>query len=190
MAVKTHPEGKIPSKDAIQGITIALDTYDDIFSDFDPREYESRALSDDFLAELSKIVREDDEKKDLQEFHLLIPAGLRNEHSEEIISHRLHNYFRKIQQKLREEVRITKRKGVLLLLSGLMCLLLAGFISFLHTSLLGLHLIMVALEPAGWFFIWMAYDNLFGSVLRKKSDLEFHSRMTKRKIAFKTLGFT
>ena len=32
-------------------ISLLLDSYDDIFSDFDPRPYNQRALSQDFLAE-------------------------------------------------------------------------------------------------------------------------------------------
>ena len=171
----------------VQGVTLWLDTYDDIFSDFDPRKYESRTLSDDFLDELRRIVREDEGRQDMREFHLLIPAQLRNKSTEEIISRRLHDYFHKIDVRLRDEVRAALRKGLLLLFFGLAFLLIAGFISFLHPKQAGLHLIMVALEPAGWFFIWMGYDKLFGSLKRKKADAEFHARMTKSKVIFDAL---
>lgn len=171
----------------LQGVTIWLDTYDDVFSDFDPRNYESRTLSDDFLGELRRIVREDERRSDVQEFRLLIPARIRNKETEEIISHRLHNYFRKIDARLREELHASRKKGILLLVSGLAFLLAAGFISFLHPKGVGLHLVMVTLEPAGWFFIWMGYDNLFASLSRKKSDAEFHARMTKSRIVFNAL---
>ncbi|MBI2151367.1 hypothetical protein HYU21_01420, partial [Candidatus Woesearchaeota archaeon] len=30
-------------------ISLVLDSYDDIFSDFDPRDYSEKALSEDFL---------------------------------------------------------------------------------------------------------------------------------------------
>lgn len=43
-------------------ISIWLDNYDDIFSDFDPRPYSQRSLSDDFLAEAKKIEHEFYEK--------------------------------------------------------------------------------------------------------------------------------
>jgi hypothetical protein len=170
---------------ALHGITIWLDTYDDIFSDFDPREYDVRALSDDFVNALRKIVRED-EHNPTQEFYLLIPASVHDHKTEEIVSRRLHNYFRKILQHLREDVRATRKKGILFMISGLVFLLCAGYISFLHPSQAALHLLMVALEPAGWFFIWMGYDNLVSSIARKRSDVEFHSRMNKSRIIFKT----
>ena len=44
-------EGESDIKDIIDKaqVSLVLDTYDDIFSDFDPRPYDQRALSGDFL---------------------------------------------------------------------------------------------------------------------------------------------
>ena len=39
-------------------ISLSLDNYDDIFSDFDPRPFSQRALSDDFLIEAKKASRD------------------------------------------------------------------------------------------------------------------------------------
>ena len=39
-------------------ISLIIDTYDDIFSDFDPRPYSQRALSDDFLLEARKASKD------------------------------------------------------------------------------------------------------------------------------------
>ena len=33
-------------------VSLVLESYNDIFSDFDPRNYSERALSDDFLIEI------------------------------------------------------------------------------------------------------------------------------------------
>ena len=38
-------------------VSILLDSYDDIFSDFDPSEYSERALSDDFCIQAKKHSR-------------------------------------------------------------------------------------------------------------------------------------
>ena len=38
-------------------ISLILESYTDIFSDFDPRPYDQRTLSDDFLLECKKAVR-------------------------------------------------------------------------------------------------------------------------------------
>ena len=48
-------EEQINAKKFREGnISIVLDSYDDLFSDFDPRPYRIRALSDDFLLECKK----------------------------------------------------------------------------------------------------------------------------------------
>lgn len=169
------------------GITIWLDTYDDIFSDFDPREYKHRALSDDFLGELRKIVREDEDKENEREFHLLIPSGLRNVETEQVISDRLHSYFRKAHQRVNDELRAIRTRGILFMLTGFLFLMIAGYISFIHPKAIGLHFLMITLEPAGWFFVWIGFDNLANTLLRKKPDIDFLSRMTKNKIIFKGL---
>ena len=47
-------------------ISLILDNYDDIFSDFDPRPYTVRALSDDFLNECRKAIIEKGENIELR----------------------------------------------------------------------------------------------------------------------------
>lgn len=171
----------------IHGITIWLDTYDDIFSDFDPREYQARALSDDFLSELRKLVREDDAKEDLREIQLLLPADLRSTSTEEIISHRLHTYFRHRLLQLNEAHQRIRWKGIWLSVAGLFGLLIASYISFTRPAEMAYHFLRTVLEPAGWFFVWMGYDHLVNGSGRKKPDLDFFKRMSRNKISFRSL---
>lgn len=171
----------------LHGITIWLDSYDDLFSDFDPREYDHRSLSDDFLSEVRKIIREDDEPHDNQELHLLIPANIRNSKTEELITHRLHSYFRSNAQSIKKEISEIWRRGILVSVTGAFFLLCAGYISWLHPAILPLHFLMVTLEPAGWFFIWNGYDNIVNVMRRKNPDLSFNLKMTRNKILFKSL---
>ena len=74
-------------------ISLILDTYDDIFSDFDPRPYEERALSDDFLLEAKKASR--DKATGTIELIFMMPAGKRDTHKESLIKRRLRDHFRK-----------------------------------------------------------------------------------------------
>src|ERR1035437_10528573 len=78
---------KPKSSDPYQ-VSIWLDCYDDIFSDFDPRPYTERSLSDDFIAEAIKVSREKLVK--ISDFKLLIPAGKRNDEQQAIIINNLH----------------------------------------------------------------------------------------------------
>lgn len=53
-------------------ISLILDSYDDIFSDFDPRPFSEKALSDDFLVECKRAARDKD--RSVVELKLLVPT--------------------------------------------------------------------------------------------------------------------
>ena len=78
---KPTPRPAEPIKSGIdEGLTmgervVRLDTYDDIFSDFDPRPHARRELSEDLIKELSRRYRENP-KGDL-ELRFYIPAHAR-----------------------------------------------------------------------------------------------------------------
>src|SRR5688500_17884914 len=72
-------------------IHIWIDDYNDIFSDFDPRDYSERNISDDFLREVKKVAAESE--YDVKTLHLLIDEKLRDEKTEGIIVERIHEEF-------------------------------------------------------------------------------------------------
>src|SRR3989338_5447495 len=74
-------------------ISLWLDTYDDIFSDFDPRHYSERALSDDFLIEAKKASL--DKEGGHIELQFLVPQKIRNVKHESIIKQRLRAHFQR-----------------------------------------------------------------------------------------------
>ena len=64
-------------------VSLWVDNYDEFFSDFDPRPYSQRTLSDDFLHEAKKAVREKASGK--VELTLLIPKNKRAKEIENVI---------------------------------------------------------------------------------------------------------
>jgi len=72
------------SESELRDIGIWLDDYKDIFSDFDPRPYAERALSDDFISELKKVCDESEFKVKI--LNLLMPEKIMERKTEEIIS--------------------------------------------------------------------------------------------------------
>ena len=66
-------------------ISLILDGYEDLFSDFDPRPYSKRTLSDDFIFECKKAVRENKVEFHNLELRLLIPKYKRKTNEEVII---------------------------------------------------------------------------------------------------------
>src|ERR1700722_797482 len=107
-------------------VSIWLDTYDDIFSDFDPRPFSERALSDDFISELKKVSRED--SLSVSEMKLLVPEKNRKHGDETIIIKRLHSYFRGVHSFMQKKVRRIRLRGISMVLAGIVMLFLAALI--------------------------------------------------------------
>lgn len=165
-------------------IGLWLDTYDDIFSDFDPRPYSERALSDDFLFEAKKASKEKTSGK--LELIFLIPAHLRRQEDEELIKKRLHEHFRKHYKMLEKELRHMRRNNEASIVLGVMIMLTATYLELIrqtHQDLI-LSFISVILEPAGWFFTWVGLERLLYGNTEKKNDLKFYEKMTKCDIVF------
>ena len=165
-------------------VNILLDSYDDIFSDFDPSPFAERALSDDFIAELKKISGNKKQKKIV--LKLLLPANMRNKQDENVIIKRLHSNFKNVHFNLESEVRKTYLKGMLLTLFGIIIMIIASYISFLKPEKYPVHFLLVLFEPAGWFLLWSGLDTLVYSSNETKKDLDFYKIMTKAKINFLT----
>ncbi|MCW3070684.1 MAG: hypothetical protein JWO44_574 [Bacteroidetes bacterium] len=163
---------------------ILLDSYDDIFSDFDPGEYSERTLSDDFIIQSKKIARNKNENKPV--LKLLLPAGKRNEQEEKVIVKRLHSYFKNVHEQLETEARRAKRTGWLLTLIGIIVMVVASYISFMKPQKYYVHVLLVLFEPGGWFLLWTGLDHLVYSSKEAKKDRTFYLRMIKSEIIFLT----
>lgn len=165
-------------------VSILLDSYDDIFSDFDPSAYSERTLSDDFIFQVKKI--SGDKSRSKLSLKLLLPANIRNETDEKAIIKRLHSYFKNVHQALESEVKKTKAKGLTLTGIGIIIMVAASYISFMKPEKYHVHFLLVLFEPAGWFLLWTGLDLLVFSSKETKKDLDFYLRMTKSEIKFYT----
>lgn len=169
-------------------ISLWLDTYDDIFSDFDPRPYSKRALSDDFIFEAQKVSKE--VKPGLLELRLLIPHDQRNVSQENTIKERIRKHFEHQFVTLQEERTKNVKKGIMLAVSGFVLLLIASYLSYLEVENVPgsffIHFLLVLFEPAGWFIGWYGLDHVFYLAREKKSDHEFYQKMSKLRIKFET----
>ena len=138
------------SAEKLREIAIQLDTYDDIFSDFDPRPYSSRALSEDFLKEIRRHYLED--KRGRFEVHFTIPAPVRNVGDEALIKKRLREQFGIMVEQERSEIEKIKRRGYLYIAVGLAVLLADTFAMFalIQPSFI-YQVLSIILVPAGWY---------------------------------------
>lgn len=163
-------------------ISLSLDTYDDIFSDFDPRPFHLRALSDDFLTEARKAIR--NKPSGAIELRFVIPSHERNVQYENTIRERLRRYFNDQYRHARTALKNTRNKSLLLTTLGICLMFAAAYIRGLPVETLRLQLLFVLFEPAGWFCAWYGLDRLVTLWTTSKPELEFYHKMSRCEIAF------
>jgi hypothetical protein len=167
----------------ISQISLWLDNYTDIFSDFDPRPFSQRALSFDFLDEIQRATKE--KKSGQIDLNLLIPSKLQNLSQENIIRKGLHEHFRKNYNNHSKEMKNILIYGSIMTAIGIFFMFSATYIAFTHKgATMFMAFLIVLLEPAGWFFFWEGLNTAIFRPKNLKQQLEFYSKMSKSSIVF------
>jgi hypothetical protein len=183
----THQAGDVTIGTAAKSalISLWLDDYNDIFSDFDPRPYSQRALSDDFLNEVKKVLRETPSGK--VELELLMPESLRSPGQESTIKKRLREYFKARFTHYKEQAIKIKKQGALFVSFGIVLMLVTALVLFSYAERsFWVILLSVVAEPAGWFLFWDGMELLVFDAKERKTDLDFNKRMANCNIYFKS----
>lgn len=167
----------------ISEISLSLDNYDDIFSDFDPRPYSQRALSDDFLIEAKKASK--DKPSGGIELKFLMPQEQRNPANENVIKKRLREHFKKHANLLAKEYKQTIHQGVWFASLGIALMLITSILFFKYTSKsLFISFLIVFLEPASWFLFWEGLRLVIFETKTKKPEHDFYNKMSKCEVNF------
>jgi len=134
-------------------ISIVIDTWDDIFSDFDPRPLSERTLSEDFMVELRKRYRET--RRGSFQISILAPISLRDDHAEEVVIQRLKRDFTHRYLRRHKEINRIKIRGLIFVIIGICSLSFLTLITyFKYFSELAVDLLAIVFMPLGWFGIW------------------------------------
>ena len=160
-------------------ISLILESYNDIFSSFDPRPSSERALSDDFLIECKRATLDREEPITLR---LLVPHSKRNLKEELEIQFRLKNHFHKHYIEKRKEIRNLRLQGVGWFFIGAIAMTLVTLIH--ETPNFFINLLRVMLEPAGWFFFW---EGLYKAVITAEEKMKiynFYKKMDSSRVLF------
>ncbi|HVZ81045.1 MAG TPA: hypothetical protein VHE12_09670 [bacterium] len=166
-------------------ISLALDDYEDLFSDFDNRPYAERLLSDDLLFELKRASL--DRLEEGLEVLFTIPKDRRNANLEKTIKERMKAHFRRHRRRLEDKLKRDRRTGTWMLLAGVAIMFLATAILFYTPKNFLTSFIVVLLEPAGWFTFWEGLDFIVFRSRESTPDLRFYRKMTGAKVLFQNL---
>src|SRR3989344_5643393 len=164
-------------------ISLLLDSYDDIFSDFDPRPYNQRALSQDFLAESQRAAR--DKASGQIQLKFMILGSRRDAVHEALIKKRLKEHFKKHFEEARAQVNQVIQQGVVFAVIGIVLMFAATLVLFRspETTMLTSFLV-IFLEPAGWFFFWEGLNLVIFESKKMRPNLKFYEKMVKSEIVF------
>jgi len=163
--------------EALQITHIALDNYDDIFSDFDPSPYATRILSDDFLNELRRRYAERGKGEFVVNF--TIQKELRSDKTEALIKKRIKDYFKAKMKTLEKARKESVNKGILRFMAGLVVSLGILFVPALETTPL-----ITLLSVLTWFLLWTGYDHLFEAAHRLRKRKAFYEKFLKADYKF------
>lgn len=164
-------------------IPLWLDDYNDLFSDFDPRSYSHRALSQDFLEEVKRASRDKPKKVRLG---LLVPRAKRNLKEEFVIKKRLREHFMKHFLGSKKEHNKIVREGILFLTLGIAFMVLTTYILIRGNLNNFLTFLSVFLEPGGWFLFWEGLYLIIFESRKRHPDLKFYKKMSRVKTEFRS----
>lgn len=167
-------------------LSLWLDSYDDIYSDFDSRNYLKRRISEDFLHELHNALKHKNER--MNDMLLLLPKEGRNEANEQIIIDSLQDFFREQYDYVAAQCRKKLYNGLWLIVSGVLIMSGNSFIGYkMADKTFLLIALKVLLEPAGWFLIWAAFDFLFYGYKELLKERDFYGELSEMRIHFRSL---
>ncbi len=167
----------------IKETAIAIDDWDDVFSDFDPRPLRERTLSEDFIQELKKRYRETRIGTFL--ISLYAPVTLRSDESEKIVTQRLRRHFKRLALQRQRELGRIRLRGCIFVVVGI-CLLsfltLATYYSLFSAFMIDL--LGIILMPLGWFGIWEGFSKIVDtSPMFRKEEVLF-DRLSRARYRF------
>jgi hypothetical protein len=143
--------------DIFQIAPIALDTYDDIFSDFDPSPFDHRVISEDFLSELRR--RYNLTPKDNFVVHFTLPKQLRSEKIELLVKRRIKEHFRDHVKKISKLISERKHSGYFRIVVGIAVLILNILLGNYHAEIA--NAISELLLVVAWYFFWTGLERIF-----------------------------
>jgi hypothetical protein len=168
----------------MEEIKLWLDTYDDLYSDFDSRHYLKRRISQDLMVELRWAIPRDSNYPKAIVF--ILPANQRDQENEKHIVENMSRFFKAERNR---SAGLYKRKlliGLILLFLGFTIMAITTFMIYQSGQSVIQVGLKVILEPAGWFLVWAGMDYLFYDLRELTRDKNFYGMLAALHIEFRT----
>ncbi|MBD3245570.1 MAG: hypothetical protein GF333_00985 [Candidatus Omnitrophica bacterium] len=167
----------------LNNIVIAIDDWDDVFSDFDPSPLNQRTLSEDFMQELRKRYRET-KTGDLA-VTICAPKDLRDPQSETMVTQRLSRHFRQRSLRRLKEIRRVRLRGAMFVCFGIFFLASLTFAAYYRIfSEFTLEIVGIVLMPLGWFGIWEGFSKIVDISPSFSQEAALFEKLAKAKYRF------
>jgi len=167
-----------------KSISLSLDKYNDIFSDFDSRPYTIRTISDDFIEELKKV----DPERLYLSYHLIftIPSSVRNIKDENLIKSRLNDFFTNQYLLYATKKKKILQRGFLFLGLGIFSMVIALFLVPMWFTLINSssNFITIMFEFVSWFFLWSGLDIFISDYRETNKPSMFYNKLRSSRVSF------
>ncbi len=174
-----------PKKSNIKTIILSIDKYSEIFSDFDPRPYSAKAISDDFISELDRV----DQQLVYDKYHIVfvIPKEQRIVKEELTIKKRLNEFFNIEYLVHKAKQRKLVRQGALFIGLGVIAIFLFFYILPRYEEFLNaISFFQIIFELIGWFLLWEGMNLIIFDSKEKKKQIRFFKLVSEAKFIFIT----
>ena len=165
-------------------LSLWLDDYDDIYSDFDSRNYLKRRVSADFVNEVRVSLKNKNEK--INDLILLLPQAQRDTSIEQKIMRNLKNYFNRQLYLYSEKHNKNLKRGIFLFITAILLMIANSIVSFQLNNNLFSSIIRIVLEPSGWFLAWISFDILYYDKHELRKEKYFFRELSQMKISFQS----
>ncbi len=179
-------EVETTEKSEYREISIWLDKYADLFSEYDESDFSARTLSDNFLTEVRKLVQEAGNNKVELKFNLMEDQP--DPAVESFIIKNIHYYFAVKVKQAEAEKRKILRNGGLLTLAGFALITFIILLGHTWSSIVVLKGFEMMMDPLGWFLTWTGLDMIFVQSKKEQPHIDFNRRMTNAKLTFAAFG--
>jgi hypothetical protein len=164
-------------------IPLIINSYNDIFSSFDPRPFNEKALSDDFIIECKRAARDKDDHG--IELILAVPKARRNINDEFKIKKRLREHFHKHFLEKEKDITKVKKEGLIWVIIGVATIIAVAFL-LVFTNNVTFHSLLKVIEIPGWFALWEGLGKIFIDAKKLEPDHVFYKKMINCEIVFKS----